>query len=182
MTRPTHVPLAVATGSPWEPDGCKDEDGRTGLFRSRSPDDCRPIAMTCGLGGLAIIDCDNCAPHNSGSAALPSGKEEEAGMVQDHTVRPKWGQRRTRHDPPDVDDAVAAAQGLTDDIDSQVEIAAQLIGLSEEEVRPAVSKASARPRLFREATTSTRSMPGRTITVERRSPRVPSAGAVHRHR
>jgi hypothetical protein len=126
--------------------------------------------------------CDNCAPHNSGLAALPSGKVEEAGMVQDPIVPPKWSQRRTRHDPPDVDDAVAAAQGLTDDIDSQVEIAAQLIGLSEEEVRPAVIKASARPRLFREATTSTLSTPGRTVTVERRSPRVPSVRAVHRHR
>jgi len=48
---------------------------------------------------------------------------------------------RTRYDPPTVEEAVFAAQGLTGDPDLQVTIAARLIGLPEEDVRPAVLKA-----------------------------------------
>lgn len=29
----------------------------------------------------------------------------------------KYGPRRVRHDPPDLSEAIAAAQGLTDDIE-----------------------------------------------------------------
>jgi hypothetical protein len=47
----------------------------------------------------------------------------------------EWSRRRTRHDPPDLDEAIAAAQGLTDQVDSQVQVAAQLTGLPEEDVR-----------------------------------------------
>jgi hypothetical protein len=48
---------------------------------------------------------------------------------------------RVRREPPTVEEAVAAAQDLSDDIDHQVTIAAGLIGLPEEEVRPFVLKA-----------------------------------------
>ena len=48
---------------------------------------------------------------------------------------------RTRYDPPTVEEAVFAAQGLTGDPDQQVVIAARLIGLPEEEVRSAVLEA-----------------------------------------
>jgi hypothetical protein len=48
---------------------------------------------------------------------------------------------RTRYDPPTVEEAVFAAQGLTGDPDLQVTIAARLIGLPEEDVRSAVLKA-----------------------------------------
>ena len=48
---------------------------------------------------------------------------------------------RTRREPPTMTEAVFAAQGLTSDADQQVHIAARLIGLPEEEVRPAVLKA-----------------------------------------
>ena len=41
----------------------------------------------------------------------------------------KWGARRVRHDPPTLAEALAAAQGLTDDRDAQVAIAAQLMGV-----------------------------------------------------
>lgn len=33
------------------------------------------------------------------------------------------GRRRTRYDPPGLDEAIAAAQGLTDRIESQITIA-----------------------------------------------------------
>ena len=54
--------------------------------------------------------------------------------------KPDFSKRRTRYDPPTVDEAVFAAQGLTNDPDQQVVIAAQLMALPEHEVRPAVLK------------------------------------------
>lgn len=50
-----------------------------------------------------------------------------------------------RREPPTVEEAVAAAQDLSDELDHQVTIAAGLMGLSEEEMRPHVLKAP-RPR------------------------------------
>jgi hypothetical protein len=47
---------------------------------------------------------------------------------------------RTRYEPPDIEEAVFAAQGLTGDQNEQVLIAAGLMGLSEDEVRPAVMR------------------------------------------
>jgi hypothetical protein len=44
------------------------------------------------------------------------------------TIPAEWCRRRTRHDPPALEEAIAAAQGLTGQIESQIEIAAQLIG------------------------------------------------------
>src|ERR1700736_5973832 len=41
----------------------------------------------------------------------------------------KYGPRRVRRDPPTLDEAIFAAQGLTDDPQAQVEIAASLLGV-----------------------------------------------------
>jgi hypothetical protein len=62
------------------------------------------------------------------------------------TIPAEWCRRRTRHDPPALEEAIAAAQGLTGQIESQIEIAAQLIGLPENEVRPRVLLARAHTR------------------------------------
>ena len=56
-------------------------------------------------------------------------------MDRKKAIPAEWSRRRTRHDPPDLDEAIAAAQGLTDRIESQVEVAAHLSGLPEEDVR-----------------------------------------------
>jgi hypothetical protein len=48
---------------------------------------------------------------------------------------------RVRRDPPTLEEAVFAAQGLSDDLRGQVEIAAGLMGVPEEEVRPLVAAA-----------------------------------------
>jgi hypothetical protein len=58
------------------------------------------------------------------------------------TWNTKYGKRRVRNDAPTLDEAIAAAQGLSDDIEAQVEIAASLMGLPREEVRPALLKAA----------------------------------------
>src|ERR687897_129220 len=54
--------------------------------------------------------------------------------------------RVTRVEPPVLEEAVVAAQGRTDDTKSQVEIAAQLMALREDGVRPLVLKWVPQPR------------------------------------
>ncbi|WP_375457556.1 hypothetical protein [uncultured Enterovirga sp.] len=67
---------------------------------------------------------------------------------------------RVRREYPTIDEAVSAAQGLTSDPDSQVEIAAGLMGVSVEEVRPHVPKLPPR--------TVSISAGHRSVLVERR--------------
>lgn len=50
------------------------------------------------------------------------------------------GLPRVRREPPTLDEAIFAAQGLAFDVDSQVEIAAGLMGVPEDEVRAHLSK------------------------------------------
>ena len=50
----------------------------------------------------------------------------------------KDGRRRIRRDPPTLEEAVVAAQGLTDDFKGQVEIVASLMEVSVDEARGAV--------------------------------------------
>ena len=67
-------------------------------------------------------------------------------MVAKKSVPTEWSRRKTRYDPPALEEAIEAAQGLTDQVTSQIEIAAQLMGLPEDEVRQQVQKAQARSR------------------------------------
>jgi len=88
----------------------------------------------------------------------------------------RHGQRVTRFEPPSLEEALAAAQGLTDDIDSQVEIASQLMGMPEDEVRPVALKIAAKPRQPERAPITDRVLDRRegakVIVVERRRPRI----------
>jgi hypothetical protein len=52
----------------------------------------------------------------------------------------KYGLRRVRFDPPTMKEAIAAAQGLTGEIEQQAEIAAALIDLPIEDVRAELLK------------------------------------------
>src|SRR4051794_33541501 len=47
----------------------------------------------------------------------------------------KYGPRRVRSEAPTLEEAIIAAQGLTDEFNAQVEIAASLIGLPHDQVR-----------------------------------------------
>jgi hypothetical protein len=84
--------------------------------------------------------------------------------------------RVTRVEPPVLEEAIAAAQGLTDDIEGQIEIAAQLMGLPEDEVRPVVLKASVpirRPmRLAERISIPDRHEAPKVVVVERKRPRL----------
>ena len=57
----------------------------------------------------------------------------------------KHGPRRIRDEAPTLEEAISAAQGLSDELDEQAEIAASLMGLPHDQVRAELLKA-ARPR------------------------------------
>src|SRR5258708_21120118 len=66
-----------------------------------------------------------------------SGANSE-GMEMSEVWKTKYGPRRVRRDPPTVTEAVAAARGLTDDLQEQIEIAASPMDLPPHQVRPQV--------------------------------------------
>jgi hypothetical protein len=90
------------------------------------------------------------------------------GIEMSEVWKTKYGPRRVRRDPPTVAEAVAAARGLTDDVQEQIEIAASLIDLPPDQVKPEVLKAA----------TTMRKEAGapRTVVVERVPSRRPVTG------
>jgi hypothetical protein len=82
------------------------------------------------------------------------------------------GRRVTRVDAPALEEAIIAAQGLTDDVESQIEIASQLMGMPEDEVRPVVLQAAKQPRRAERAPSIERPDGAKVVVVERRRPRV----------
>jgi hypothetical protein len=88
----------------------------------------------------------------------------------------KDGRRRVRRDPPTVEDAVMAAQGLTDEPSEQVEIVVSLMQISAEEARGAVLRMAQRKDVNRILVAARSTRPGqvngaRAVVVERRAPR-----------
>ncbi len=82
----------------------------------------------------------------------------------------KYGRRKVRHDPPTVEEAVVAAQGLTDDLKEQIEIVASLMALSPEEARGSVLRMGQRKAVNRVTVTGRIGAP-RAVVVERRTTR-----------
>ena len=96
-----------------------------------------------------------------------------SGTTASGTWNTKYGRRRVRQDPPTLDDAIAAARGLTDDLQAQIEIAASLMDLPADQVRAEVLKsATPRKNVNRLALTGRGGMQ-RTVIVERKTPRRP---------
>jgi hypothetical protein len=95
----------------------------------------------------------------------------------------KDGRRRVRRDPPTVEEAVLAAQGLADDVGAQAEIVAALMHISADEARSAVlrmGEGKSVSRTLIAARTGRAAAHGgapRAVVVERRLPR---RGAVAR--
>jgi hypothetical protein len=90
----------------------------------------------------------------------------------------KDGRRRVRRDPPTIEEAVLAAQGLTDETSEQTEIVASLMQISAEEARGAVLRMGQRKDVDR-ITIAARAMRAghnaapRAVVVERRIVRRP---------
>jgi hypothetical protein len=90
----------------------------------------------------------------------------------------KDGRRRVRRDPPTIEEAVLAAQGMTDQLSEQTEIVASLMQIPAEEARGAVLRLVQPKETGRITITSRPSRPGlaatsRAVVVERRVPRRP---------
>ena len=82
----------------------------------------------------------------------------------------KDGRRRVRRDPPTIEEAVVAAQGLTDDLKEQMEIVASLMEITPEEARGVVLRMGQRKEVNRVTFTGRIGVP-RAVVVERRAPR-----------
>jgi hypothetical protein len=88
------------------------------------------------------------------------------------TWNTKYGGRRVRHDPPTLQEAMTAAQGLTDELQAQIEIAASLMDLPIDDVRTEVMKTMAPMRkTIKMVTPASRDGAARSVIVERRTRR-----------
>ena len=95
-----------------------------------------------------------------------------------NTWNTKYGTRRVREEMPTLAEAITAAQGLTDELDEQADIAAALMGLPRDEVRAELAKLAPprRDSVKSVVFTGSASAP-RTIVVERKISRriIPAA-------
>lgn len=82
----------------------------------------------------------------------------------------KYGPRRVRDEAPTLEEAIIAAQSLTDDPAEQVTIAASLMGLPGEQVRAELLKAVASRKEAPKSFVGSPDAP-RTVVVERKSSR-----------
>jgi len=91
---------------------------------------------------------------------------------KDQAWNTKYGPRRVRHEAPMLEEAIAAAQGLSDELNEQAEIAASLIGLPHDQVRDELLKLAPKRRdtIKSVVFTGPASAP-RTIVVERKPAR-----------
>jgi hypothetical protein len=90
----------------------------------------------------------------------------------------KDGRRRVRRDPPTIDEAVIAAQGLTGELAEQAEIVASLMRITAEEAKGAVLRLGQRRDVDRITIASRAGRAGyaaapRAVVVERRTSRRP---------
>ena len=85
------------------------------------------------------------------------------------TWNTKYGPRRVRHEAPTLEEAIVAAQGLSDELNEQAKIAASLIGLPHEQVRTELLKV-ARPRkdVIKSVVLAGSASAPRSIMVERK--------------
>jgi hypothetical protein len=86
----------------------------------------------------------------------------------------KYGPRRVRHEAPTLEEAIVAAQGLSDELDEQAEIAASLIGLPRDQVRAELLKLAppkATRSVLRSVAIAGPASAPRVVTVERKKTR-----------
>ena len=94
------------------------------------------------------------------------------GAAMSTTWKTKWGARRVRKDPPTIEEALIAAEALTDDLGQRIEIAASLMGVSPDEVKALAAKQAAMSR-GRSTLVSGRN---RAVVVEYKRPRTFRSG------
>jgi len=91
----------------------------------------------------------------------------------------KYGPRRVRDEAPTLEEAIVAAQGLTDELNEQAEIAAALMGLPREQVRNELLKlAPPRKDVTKSVVFTGPASAPRTIVVERKPTRLMAGSRV----
>lgn len=88
----------------------------------------------------------------------------------------KYGSRRVRHDPPTLAEAIVAAQGLTENVHQQAEIAASLMDMPVEDVLSEVLKARPQRATVNTVAFTNRAGVQRAAIVERKTVRRPMVG------
>ena len=101
---------------------------------------------------------------------MATERNNKKGSAMSDVWDTKDGRRRVRRDPPTVEEAVLAAQGLTDELSQQIEIVASLMEVSSDEARGAVLRMGQRKDVNR-LTIAGRAGAPRAVVVERRTPR-----------
>ena len=87
----------------------------------------------------------------------------------DQAWNTKYGRRRVRHEAPTLEEAIAAAQGMSDQLNEQALIAAALIGLPAEQVRTELLKlATPRRGAIKSVVFTGAASAPRTVVVERK--------------
>ena len=91
------------------------------------------------------------------------------GRNNDRSWTTKYGPRRVRHEAPTLEEAITAAESLSDEFNEQVEIAALLIGLPRDQVRTELLKlAPPRKETIKSVVFTGPPSAPRTIVVERK--------------
>ncbi len=108
---------------------------------------------------------------------MSKSENKAKGTEMSDVWETKDGRRRVRRDLPTVEEAVLAAQGLTEEVSEQVEIVASLMDVPPDEARGAVLRFAQRKDVNRTTITSVSGTP-RTVVVERRTIRRPLRRAV----
>jgi hypothetical protein len=106
-------------------------------------------------------------------ANVPEGRPRQAAKK-----RPNL---KVRHEPPTLEDAIYAAQGLTQDIEQQIEFAADLMDMPAADLRPHLLKAAAKPSTSNRVFVPARSGMQRAVVIEttgRPRARKPGSGSV----
>ncbi len=83
----------------------------------------------------------------------------------------KFGLRKVKLALPTVEEALTAAECLTDDFDQRLEIAASLLGIDIEKVREIAKRVPSEKRDILQIRRTGSDTSSRTIVVERRMPR-----------
>jgi hypothetical protein len=114
-------------------------------------------------------------------ASAPEANGSEARTRQEPKKRPPL---KVRHEPPTLEDAIYAAQGLTPDVEQQIGFAADLMSMRAEELRPHLLKAVSKPNATNRVFVPARSGMQRAVVIEttgRPRARKPSPGSATAH-
>jgi hypothetical protein len=153
---------------------------RVRLMDSTAPRESYLVSASIGISQMAAKLTANKMGVEKTAANEPVGFETDGTPARARQTAKKRPALKVRHEPPTLEDAIYAAQGLTEDVGQQIEFAADLMHMPAEELRPQLLRAVSKPtsnRVFVPA----RSGMQRAVVIEttgRPRARKPSAGPV----